>query len=262
MNVAPPILAARGVSKRFGAFTALDEVDFAVSGGEVHALLGENGAGKSTLMNLLSGLLRPTGGTILLDGRPVRWSSAREAAAAGVGMVHQHFLLVPSLSVVENLLLGAASDRGGPLSYPAGAVLSEARAIADRLGWPDIPWSAPVGDLPVGTQQRIEILKALRGSARVLIFDEPTAVLSPTETPELFATLRGLAAEGRGIVFISHKLEEALALAQTVTVLRRGRVVLRTRAAETNAADLAEAMVGGPSPPNPLSHAVGQGVGG
>ena len=255
----PSLLSARGITKRFGGFTALDGVDFAVRGGEIHALLGENGAGKSTLMNLLSGLLRPTDGEIRVDGQPVRFGSPEDAARAGVGMVHQHFLLVPPLSVRENLLLGASADKGGPLSYPLRSVVAEARAIADRLGW-RIPWDAPAGDLPVGTQQRIEILKALRGTTRVLIFDEPTAVLTPTETPELFATIRALAGEGRGIVFISHKLPEVLALAHEVTVLRRGRVVHRTRAGGTDAPRLAEAMVGGaltpgpgePSPPAPL----------
>jgi simple sugar transport system ATP-binding protein len=232
------------VTRRFGGFTALDSVDFAVRAGEIHALLGENGAGKSTLMNLLSGLLRPTAGEILLDGAPVRFTSPRDAAAAGIGMVHQHFLLVPPLTVRENLLLGAAPTFGGLLSYPAEAVRAEAQALADALGWA-IPWDAPAGDLPVGTQQRVEILKALRGHTRVLIFDEPTAVLTPTETPELFETIRRLARDGRrGVVFISHKLDEVLALSDTVTVLRRGRVVHRTPTAQTDARRLAAAMVG------------------
>ena len=211
--------------------------------GEIHALLGENGAGKSTLMNILSGLLRPTSGDILLDNKPVRFSSPTDAERQGIGMVHQHFLLVPPLSVRENLLLGASPKMGGPLSYPIAKVLDEAKALATRLGW-QIPWNAPAGSLPVGTQQRVEILKALRGVTRVLIFDEPTAVLTPTETPELFETIRRLAAEGRGIVFISHKLDEVLSLAQAVTVLRRGKVVARTRTSETDARGLAEAMVG------------------
>jgi simple sugar transport system ATP-binding protein len=239
----PPILAAHAITKRFGAFTALDSVDFDVRRGEIDALLGENGAGKSTLMYLLSGLLRPTTGEILLDGAPVRFASPSDAERRGIGMVHQHFLLVPPLSVRENLLLGASSEMGGALSYPLARVVEEAQTIADRLGW-RIPWDAPVGSLPVGTQQRIEILKALRGEARVLIFDEPTAVLTPTETPELFATIRQLAAEGRGIVFISHKLNEVLELARRITVLRRGRVVLRTTADAIDTTGLAEAMVG------------------
>lgn len=238
-----PLIAARRITKRFGTFTALESVDFAVRSGEIHALLGENGAGKSTLMNVLSGLLRPTTGEILLDGRSVRFASPMDAERQGIGMVHQHFLLVPPLTVKENLLLGASPAMGGPLSYPVAKVLEEAQGLAARLGW-RIPWDAPAGSLPVGTQQRVEILKALRGRTQVLIFDEPTAVLTPTETPELFETIRRLAAEGRAVVFISHKLDEVLALAKEVTVLRRGSVVFRASAAETDARSLAEAMVG------------------
>ena len=222
-------------------------MDFAVESGEIHALLGENGAGKSTLMNILSGLLRPTEGEILLSGVPVVFASPRDAERCGIGMVHQHFLLVPPLTVKENLLLGASPDKGGPLSYPLEAVLREARELADRLRW-RVPWDEPAGNLPVGDQQRVEILKALRGDTRILIFDEPTAVLTPTETPELFETIRRLAAEGRGIVFISHKLDEVLSLARRVTVLRRGEVVHQTNISDTDAAKLAQAMVGKDSP--------------
>ncbi|GAB4451729.1 MAG: ABC transporter ATP-binding protein [Armatimonadaceae bacterium] len=238
-----PLLTARQVTKRFGAFTALNGVDFAVRRGEIHALLGENGAGKSTLMNILSGLLRPTSGEILFHGQPMRFASPADAERVGIGMVHQHFLLVPTLSVRENLLLGAAREMGGSLSYPTAAAEEQVQTIANRLGW-QIPWDAPAGDLPVGTQQRLEILKALRGETHVLIFDEPTAVLTPTETPELFATIRQLAEEGRGIVFISHKLDEVLQLAQRVTVLRRGKVVHWEETAAATAESLAEAMVG------------------
>lgn len=238
-----PLLEAVRITKRFGGFTALQDVDLALEPGEIHALLGENGAGKSTLMNILSGLLRPTEGDIRLEGASVRFSSPADAEQQGIGMVHQHFLLIPPLSVRENLLLGAAREMGGPLSYPIEKALSEAETVAQRLGW-RIPWDAPAGTLPVGTQQRVEILKALRGETRVLIFDEPTAVLTPTETPELFETIRNLAGEGRGIIFISHKLDEVLHLAGRVTVLRRGQVVHRTRTSETDAAGLAEAMVG------------------
>ena len=237
------LLSARGIVKRFGAFTALDGVDFDLKAGEIHALLGENGAGKSTLMNILSGLLRPTQGDILVHDAPVRFASPSDAERQGIGMVHQHFLLIPPLSVRENLLLGASREMGGLLSYPAAQAEQEAQELAQRLGW-RIPWDAATGSLPVGTQQRIEILKALRGDTRVLIFDEPTAVLTPIETPELFATIRQLAAEGKGVVFISHKLNEVLELAGRVTVLRRGRVVAQLNTSETNAAGLAEAMVG------------------
>ncbi len=238
-----PLLAARNISKRFGGFTALDTVSFEVNAGEIHALLGENGAGKSTLMNVLSGLLKPTNGDLEMSGKAVRFRSPSEAESAGIGMVHQHFLLVPTLSVRENLLLGAAKSFGGPLSYPAGQVVEQVQEIAERLRW-RVPWETLAGNLPVGTQQRVEILKALRGQARVLIFDEPTAVLTPTETPELFATIRQLATEGRGVVFISHKLDEVTALAQRVTVLRRGRVVHEAKIADTSTRALAEAMVG------------------
>ncbi|MFM7321758.1 MAG: ABC transporter ATP-binding protein [Armatimonadota bacterium] len=241
-----PLLRAVAVTRRFGAFTALDHVDFALEPGSIHALLGENGAGKSTLMHILSGQLRPTEGGIERDGQPLQLASPVDAARAGIGMVHQHFLLVPSLTVAENLLIGAHGHPGPPWSYPLGAVLTEAKALADRLGW-RIPWNEPAGEIPVGDQQRIEILKALRGDTRVLICDEPTAVLTPTETPELFKTLRQLSREGRGIVFISHKLDEVMELADTVTVLRRGRIVLRTAAADTDAQSLAVAMVGSES---------------
>jgi simple sugar transport system ATP-binding protein len=238
-----PILAAVGITKRFGAFTALDGVDFDLKSGEIHAVLGENGAGKSTLMNILSGLMRPTSGNIQVGGTAVRFSSPSDAERAGISMVHQHFLLVPPLTVRENLLLSAERRFGGPLTYPLELALTEVRELAERLGW-QIPWNSPAGSLPVGTQQRVEILKALRGNTRVVIFDEPTAVLTPTETPELFATIRRLAAEGRGIVFISHKLNEVRELATRVTVLRRGRVVSRTTTQETDSQGLARAMVG------------------
>jgi simple sugar transport system ATP-binding protein len=238
-----PVLEARNITRRFGSFTALDRVDFSVGEGEIVALLGENGAGKSTLMNLLSGLLAPTDGTILMDGRPVQFSSPTDATARGIGMVHQHFLLVPTITVAENLLLSASKRAGNAFSYPLKLVLKEAQILAGRLGW-TIPWDKLAGDLPVGTQQRVEILKALRGQTRILIFDEPTAVLTPTETPELFATIRRLAAEGRGIVFISHKLDEVLALSERVTVLRRGKVVFNAETADVDEAILAEAMVG------------------
>ncbi|WP_309717987.1 ABC transporter ATP-binding protein [Armatimonas sp.] len=236
-------MEARALTRRFGSFTALDSVDFDLRAGEIHAVLGENGAGKSTLMNVLSGLLRPSAGELLLEGSPTRFDSPADASAQGIGMVHQHFLLVPPLSVTENLLLSANKAKGGPLSWPITDVLDEAKVLAEKLGW-SLPWDALAGSLPVGTQQRIEILKALRGETKILIFDEPTAVLTPTETPELFATLRQLAAEGKGIVFISHKLDEVLALSERVTVLRRGKVVARLKTAECDAGVLAEAMVG------------------
>ncbi|WP_395145979.1 ABC transporter ATP-binding protein [Armatimonas sp.] len=258
------MLEARELTRRFGSFTALDTVNFDLRAGEIHAVLGENGAGKSTLMNVLSGLLRPSAGELLLEGQPVRFASPADATAQGIGMVHQHFLLVPPLSVAENLLLSADKAKGGPLSWPMKSVLAEAQALAKSLGW-RLPWDALAGSLPVGTQQRIEILKALRGQTKILIFDEPTAVLTPTETPELFATLRQLAAQGKGIVFISHKLDEVLALSERVTVLRRGKVVARLVTTECDAGMLAEAMVGSDLSPTPFpakNERPGEGAGG
>ncbi len=225
----------RGITKRFGDVTALDCVDFDLAPGEIHALLGENGAGKSTLMNVLRGLTPPTAGTIMLDGHSARFASPQDAAQAGIGMVHQHFLLVPPFTVAENLAL-ASLDRRPPLR--------EARNIAQRLGWA-IPLNARVADLPVGTQQRVEILKALLGNARILLFDEPTAVLAPTEIGELFTVLRALRDEGRSLVFVSHKLNEVMALCDRVTVLRRGRAVGTVAVADTSPEYLARRMVGG-----------------
>ena len=224
----------RGITKRFGDVIALDRVDFDLVPGEIHALLGENGAGKSTLMNILRGLMPPTAGTITLGGKPVRFTSPQDAARAGIGMVHQHFLLVPTFTVAENLAL-ASPDRRPPLD--------EAREIAQRLGW-TIPLNARIADLPVGTQQRVEILKALLGDAHILLFDEPTAVLAPTEVGELFTVLRALRAEGRSLVFVSHKLNEVMALCDRVTVLRRGRAVGTVAVADTSPEDLARRMVG------------------
>ena len=224
----------RGITKRFGDVIALDRVDFDLVPGEIHALLGENGAGKSTLMSVLRGLTSPTAGTITLGGTPVRFTSPQDAARAGIGMVHQHFLLVPSFTVIENLAL-ASPGRRPPLH--------EAREITQRLGW-TIPLNARIADLPVGTQQRVEILKALLGNARILLFDEPTAVLAPTEVGELFTVLRALRAEGRSLVFVSHKLNEVMALCDRVTVLRRGRTVGTIAVADTSPEDLARRMVG------------------
>ena len=224
----------RGITKRFGDVVALDRVDFDLVPGEIHALLGENGAGKSTLMNVLRGLTPPTAGTITLGGTPVRFCSPQDAARAGIGMVHQHFLLVPTFTVAENLALAS------PTRHPP---LHEAKEIAGRLGWA-IPLNARVADLPVGMQQRVEILKALLGNARLLLFDEPTAVLTPGEIGELFTVLRALRAEGRSLVFVSHKLNEVMALCDRVTVLRRGRAVGTVAVADTSPEDLARRMVG------------------
>lgn len=237
-----PVLRMQGITKRYGATLALDQVDFSVNRGEIHALLGENGAGKSTLMHVLSGLTRPDAGVIWLGGREVRFASPREARAHGIAMVHQHFTLVPAFTVAENLQL----DR--PVVDP----MERARS----LGWSLDP-QARVHALPVGAQQRVEIVKALATDARLLIFDEPTAVLSPAEVEELFAVLRRLRDEGRTVVLIAHKLAEILAVSDRVTVLRRGRCVAVCRTAETSASELARWMIGAPR----ASEAVGAGAG-
>lgn len=237
-------LELHGITRRFGATLALDGVDFTLAPGEIHALLGENGAGKSTLMHIVRGLLMPDAGQITVAGQPVVFHSPRDAARARIGMVHQHFLLVPPFTVLENLAL--AADAPG-LQWDRAHITRRASETMARLGW-RIPLHARVADLPVGTQQRVEILKALLGDARVLLFDEPTAVLAPREIAELFAVLRTLRTEGRSLVFVSHKLREVMDLCDRVTVLRRGRVAGSVAIGDTNPVDLARRMVGEDSP--------------
>lgn len=236
------VLELTGVRKRFGSVQALDGVDFRCARGRVHALLGENGAGKSTLMQVVSGLYFPDAGEIRLAGVPVAWRSPEEARRAGIAMVHQHFMLVPTMTIAENVAL-ARGDRGffraARLAREVTRLASERRlAIGDprRL----------VGDLSVGEQQRVEILKALVAPTRVLILDEPTAVLTPDEVHELFALLRDLAAAGTAIVIVTHKLAEALSLADQVTVLRQGRVVGGGAARDFDETSLAALMVDAP----------------
>ena len=238
---APPAFEARAISKSFPGVRANDEVDFELRPGEVHALLGENGAGKSTLMNVIAGLYRPDTGELLVGGAPVVFSSPRDAIAAGIGMVHQHFTLVPSQTVTENVLLGL--DRPRFLLHERRSE-SEVAALAARFGLRVDP-RAKIWQLSVGEQQRVEILKLLYRGARILIMDEPTAVLAPQEADELFATLRSMTAEGRSVVFISHKLGEVLSIADRVTVMRRGRVTAAgLPTAGATKADLARLMVG------------------
>ncbi|HEY8631779.1 MAG TPA: ABC transporter ATP-binding protein [Candidatus Limnocylindrales bacterium] len=239
---APPLaIEARGIVKTFPGVLANDHVDFDLRRGEVHALLGENGAGKSTLMNILAGLYRPDEGEILIDGAPVSFSSPREAIAAGLGMVHQHFTLVPSQTVTENILLGL--DRPRFLLHERQSE-AEVAALAERFGMRVDP-RARIWQLSVGEQQRVEILKMLYRGARILIMDEPTAVLAPQEADELFATLRSMTGEGRSVVFISHKLGEVLAIADRVTVMRRGVVTAAgLPTAGATKADLARLMIG------------------
>jgi ABC-type uncharacterized transport system ATPase subunit len=236
------VLSLHGITKRYGATVALDAVDFSLTRGEIHAVLGENGAGKSTLMHIIGGLTRPDAGSIRINSSIVEISAPAVARAHGIGMVHQHFMLVPSFSVAENLAL-AEPPGAWRLSDVRTAVSARASAIARRLGW-DLPLDARTADLPVGAQQRVEIVRALLSEASILLFDEPTAVLGPTETTELFSVLRTLRDEGLSLIFVSHKLSEVMSLCDRVTVLRHGRVVGVLPIAETSAEDLASRMVG------------------
>jgi ABC-type uncharacterized transport system ATPase subunit len=221
---------------------ANEDVDLEVDSGQVLALLGENGAGKSTLMNILFGLYRPTEGQILVDGRPVEFSSPADAIAAGIGMVHQHFMLVPVFTVAENVMLGVEPTSGGGVLDRAAA-RRRVEELSERHGL-RVDADALVEDLPVGVQQRVEILKALYREADCLILDEPTAVLTPTEIDDLLGIVRRLADEGRSIIFISHKLGEVREIADTITILRQGRVVGTTTPEESDERQLATAMVG------------------
>ncbi len=234
-------LELRGITKRFGSLVANDHIDLVVEPGEIHALLGENGAGKSTLMNVLYGLYRADEGEILLDDVPQHFRGPGDAMAAGIGMVHQHFMLIPVFTVAENVMLGHEDTKAlGRLDL--NAARRHVREIAQRFGF-EIDPDALVGDLPVGVQQRVEIIKALSRDAKVLVFDEPTAVLTPQETDELMAIMRQLRDEGTSIVFITHKLREVREVADRITVLRLGKVVGEASPTATNA-ELASLMVG------------------
>jgi len=234
-------LELRGITKRFGNLVANDHIDLVVQPGEIHALLGENGAGKSTLMNVLYGLYQADEGDILLDDQTQHFRGPGDAMAAGIGMVHQHFMLIPVFTVAENVMLGHESTKGlGALDLAAAR--AHVRAVADRFGF-DIDPDALVGDLPVGVQQRVEIIKALSRDAKVLVFDEPTAVLTPQETDELMGIMRQLKAEGTSIVFITHKLREVRAVADRITVIRLGKVVGEASPTASNV-ELASLMVG------------------
>ncbi len=234
-------LEVRNITKRFPGVLANDRVNFTLRKGEIHTLLGENGAGKSTLMNVIYGLYSPDEGEFFIDGQPVDIKNPHDAIQQGIGMVHQHFMLVPVFTVLENIILGSEVTRGTSLD------LNEARkqviALSREYGL-EVEPDAIVEDLPVGVQQRVEIVKALYRKVKILVLDEPTAVLTPQEAEDLFRIMRHLTERGVSIVFISHKLKEVLAISDRITVMRRGQVVGTTTPAETNEAGLAAMMVG------------------
>jgi ABC-type uncharacterized transport system ATPase subunit len=232
-----------GITKRFPGVVANDGVTFEAAAGEVHALLGENGAGKTTLSNILTGLYRPDEGEIELYGEPVRFHSPRDAIDAGIGMVHQHFRLVEPFSVAENVVLGDHRGEGGRAILRPSATERRVEELGQRYGLAVSP-KAKIWQLSIGEQQRVEILKALYRDARVLIMDEPTAVLTPQEAEGLFETLRAMADEGKTVIFISHKLHEVKAVADRVTVLRGGKTVATVDAAPSTLRSLATLMVG------------------
>ena len=235
------IVHMHGIIKRFPGVLANDQVEFSLHQGEVHALLGENGAGKSTLMNILAGLYKPDAGTISINGKPVNFTSPQDAIKAGIGMIHQHFMLVPSQTVTENVLLGLNDP---PFIINLKDYDEKIRQLGERLGLKVDP-RAKIWQLTVGEQQRVEILKMLYRGTNVLIMDEPTAVLAPSEIDDLFLTLRKMTSEGKSIIFISHKLNEIIEISNRVTVLRRGKVTASgIKTSDTTKAKLAEMMVG------------------
>ncbi|HXF86570.1 MAG TPA: ABC transporter ATP-binding protein [Anaerolineales bacterium] len=243
------VLEAKGITKRFPGVLANDHVDFDLRKGEIHALLGENGAGKTTLMNILYGLYKADAGEIRVNGNVLDLHSPRDAIKHGIGMVHQHFMLIPVFTVTENIMLGAETDhRPTPNEMPLvkldrREVARKVTELSHQYGL-EIDPNAIVGDLPVGVQQRVEIVKALYRKANILILDEPTAVLTPQEAEDLFRIMRELTQKGVSIIFITHKLKEVLAIADRITVMRAGRVIGTTTPAETNEQKLASMMVG------------------
>jgi ABC-type uncharacterized transport system ATPase subunit len=237
-------LELANITKRFPGVVANDDVSLTISSGEVLSLIGENGAGKSTLMNILYGMYRPDSGEIRIDGEPVRFTSAADAIDAGIGMVHQHFMLVPVFTVAENVVLGV-EPMGRFGSLDIGKARRLVREISDKYKL-DLDPDARIEDLPVGIQQRVEIVKVLLRDAKIVVFDEPTAVLTPSEIVEFFGIVKSLKDAGRGVVFITHKLKEALAIADRIAVLRRGKVVGEELPENADEAMIAELMVGRP----------------
>lgn len=235
------VLEARNITKRFPGVLANDQVNFSLRKGEIHTLLGENGAGKSTLMNVIYGLYRPDQGEILVNGRPVVIHNPTEAIRLGIGMVHQHFMLVPVFTVAENIVLGSEVTKGPSLDMRRAE--QQIRQLSQDFGL-EVDPTAIVEDLPVGLQQRVEIVKALYRQANILVLDEPTAVLTPQEAEDLFRVMRQLTARGVSIIFISHKLKEVLAISDQITVMRRGQVVGTVSPAGINENGLAAMMVG------------------
>jgi general nucleoside transport system ATP-binding protein len=242
-----PAIRIRGVAKAFGPVQANRDASLEVARGEIHALVGENGAGKSTLMRMLAGMFPPDAGTIEVAAggtgplRDVTGWSTNDAIAAGVGMVHQHFMLVPPLTVAENVMLGRELTKG--IAIDQARAETEVRMLSERTGL-HVPPGRPVAELSVGEAQRVEILKVLYRGARILVLDEPTAVLSPPEVDELWAVLRELARAGGTVVLITHKLDEVVAISDTITVMRAGATVARIRTADTSPREIARAMVG------------------
>ncbi|MDE0423715.1 MAG: ABC transporter ATP-binding protein [Candidatus Poribacteria bacterium] len=239
-----PIIEMRGIHKRFGKVQANADVDFTLQRGEIHAIVGENGAGKSTLMKILYGLCRPDAGEIFVDGRAVTISSPRQAMHLGLGMVQQHFTLIPIFTALQNIVLAKEPRKLGVLLDEQQAE-ERITALAAQLGF-DVPLNTPVESLPIGTQQHTEILKVLYHGADILIMDEPTAVLAPQEIEGLFNCMRNLKNEGKSLIIITHKLDEVMAIADTVTVMRRGQSVATSPIADTNPTALAEMMLGEP----------------
>lgn len=235
------VIEMREITKKFGDFVANDHINLNVRKGEIHALLGENGAGKSTLMNMLAGLLEPTSGEIVINDKPVQIDSPSKSAKLGIGMVHQHFMLVEAFTVAENIILGNEVVKNGCLDLNQAS--KDIKVLSEKYGLAINP-SAKVSDISVGAQQRVEILKTLYRGADILIFDEPTAVLTPAEIKELMTIIKNLVKEGKSIILITHKLDEIRAVADRVTVIRRGKSIETVDVAGATSQDLAEMMVG------------------